>query len=202
MLTAYERRLLAVYLVNTASVLHHRDHEASALAEWVAERENRIAFGSTRRRFRRRRTELDTDEGMSAQSLRRLNEVLRDECEATKNVRFDRTARRLRRLGRTTGLTRTDIAILELVLRYHTQPVIESMVDDVFGHTTKHMCSINLRGPALPTLLGISANTVYSRFRDGAPLVRSGLVSVDSEIRRSSAGCIDSRAHRATRASM
>ena len=187
MLTAYERRLLAVYLVNTASVLHHRDHEASALAEWVAERENRIAFGSTRRRFRRRRTELDTDEGMSAQSLRRLNEVLRDECEATKNVRFDRTARRLRRLGRTTGLTRTDIAILELVLRYHTQPVIESMIDDVFGHATKHMCSINLRGPALPTLLGISANTVYSRFRDGAPLVRSGLVSVDS-VHASAAG--------------
>ena len=181
MLTAYERRLLAVYLVNVTSVLHHRDHEASALAEWVAERENRIAFGSTRRRFRRRRTELDTDEGMSAQSLRRLKEVLRDECEATKNVRFDRTARRLRRLGRTTGLTRTDIAILELVLRYHTQPVIESMVDDVFGHATKHMCSINLRGPALPTLLGISANTVCSRFRDGAPLVRSGLVSVDSD---------------------
>ena len=42
MLTAYERHLLASYLANAASGLHHRDREASALAEWVADRENRV----------------------------------------------------------------------------------------------------------------------------------------------------------------
>ena len=32
MLTAYERHLLAVWLSNAASSLHHRNEEASALA--------------------------------------------------------------------------------------------------------------------------------------------------------------------------
>ena len=36
-------------------------------------------------------------------------------------------------------------------------------------------------GPALPALLGVSANTVQARLRTDAPLVRSGLVSVDSD---------------------
>ena len=43
----------------------------------------------------------------------------------------DRTARRLRSLAKTTGLTRTDVRILELMLRYQTRPVIESTVEDV-----------------------------------------------------------------------
>ena len=45
MLTPYERHLLAFYLANAASGLHHRDREASALAEWVTDRENRVACG-------------------------------------------------------------------------------------------------------------------------------------------------------------
>ena len=45
MLTSYERRLLAFYLANAASRLHHRDREAFYLAEWVANQANRTAFG-------------------------------------------------------------------------------------------------------------------------------------------------------------
>ena len=41
MLNAYEQRLIAFYLSNAASSLHHRDREASDLAEWVTGRENR-----------------------------------------------------------------------------------------------------------------------------------------------------------------
>ena len=70
--TAYERHLLAVYLSNAASSLHHQNEEATALGTWVADRENRIAFASKRRRNHRRRSELDADEGMSARRLRRL----------------------------------------------------------------------------------------------------------------------------------
>ena len=80
-----------------------------------------------------------------------------------------------------TGLNRTDLLILELLLRYRTQPIIESMVDDVFGSNGRHINPLNLKGPALPMLLGVSANAVHRRFRNDAPLVRSGLVSVDSD---------------------
>ena len=44
MLTAYERHLLAGYLANAASSLHHRNEEASALATWVAEARDTGAF--------------------------------------------------------------------------------------------------------------------------------------------------------------
>ena len=144
MLTPYERHLLAFYLANAASGLHHRDREASALAEWVADRENRVACGRRSKRSRLRGTELDPEEGMSAEKLRRLAEALRDECAATKKARFDRTAQRLRSLAPTAGLSRTDIDIMELLLRYQSQPIIESMVDDVFGPTGRHINPLNL----------------------------------------------------------
>ena len=49
MLNAYEQRLMAFYLANAAAALHHRDREASDLAEWIADRENRVAFGRRKR---------------------------------------------------------------------------------------------------------------------------------------------------------
>ena len=56
--------------------------------------------------------ELDPEEGMSAEKLRRLAEALRDERAATKKARLDRTAQRLRSLAPTADLSRTDIDIL------------------------------------------------------------------------------------------
>lgn len=88
---------------------------------------------------------------------------------------------RVRRLGRTLGLTRTDIDILELLLRYQTQPVIESMVDEVFGGGLRRPNALNLGGPAMPMLLGVTASTIDRRLRDDAPLARSGLVSIDED---------------------
>ena len=181
MLTAYERHLLASYLANAASGLHHRDREASALAEWVADRENRVTRGRRRKRSRLHGTELDPEEGMSARNLRRIEEALWEECSGTSKARRDRTAERLRCLGKTAGLNTTDLRIIELLLRYQTQPIIESMVDDVFGRTGRHINPLNIKGSALSVLLGISANTVHSRFRNDAPLVRSGLVSIDND---------------------
>ena len=88
---------------------------------------------------------------------------------------------RLARLAKTTGLTRREVDLLELALRYQTQPVIESMIDDVFRAPRRFMTPLNVQGPALPTLLGVSANTVQARLRADAPLVRSGIVSVDGD---------------------
>ena len=81
-------------------------------------------------------------------------------------------------------LSRTDIAILEIVLRYRSHPVFESLVDAVFeeGRHFRRLTKIfNVRGPALPCFLGISGRTFLARFESGAPLVKSGLVSVDED---------------------
>ena len=181
MLTAYERRLLAFYLANAASRLHHRDREAFNLAKWASSRANRAAFGRKNRRLRTREADPAADEGMTAREWRNLQDALREECSMTEKMRYDRAARRLRRLGKSMGLTRTDLGVLELGLRYHIQPIIESMVDDVFRPPRGAMTPLNIREATLPTLLGISANTIHRRLRKDAPLIRSGLVSIDSD---------------------
>ena len=175
MLNAYEQRLIAFYLANAAAALHHRDREASDLAEWVADRENRVAFGRRKRPSTIRAGKRGRDEGLSGGDWRSLKEALRDEYSAARKARPDRTAQRLRHLARATGLSRTDVDLLELVLRYQAQPVIESMIDDVF-RSSRRFTPLNVQNPALPALLGVSANTVQARLRADAPLVRSGLV--------------------------
>ena len=184
MLTTYEQRLLVFYLTNIAARLDYRDRAASALAEWVEDRDNPIALGRGGRRYRRRlhRRDPDSDEGMSEQTFRTLQDTLHEESSAMRHVRRDRTGQRLRRLGRATGLNSTDLAILELLLRYWTQPVIESMVDDVLGHPGHGRAyPLNVKAPGLHLLLGISANAADRRLRGGAPLIRSGLVSIDDD---------------------
>ena len=141
----------------------------------------RTAFGSRKRPSTIRAGKGGRDEGMSAGSWRSLQAALREEYSVARKARPDRTAQRLRRLAKTTGLTRTDVDILELVLRYQTQPVVESIIDDVFRTPRRLMTPLNVQGPALSALLGVSANTVQSRLRADAPLVRSGLVCVDSD---------------------
>ena len=133
---------------------------------------------------------LDTEEireladcmgGPTGKQWSRLVEALRDMASAARSARSDGTAQRLRCLAKTMGLSRTDLAILELMLRYHTQPVIESMVDGVFKHSFVRRTPFNLKGHALSALLGVSANTVLARLRADAPLVRSGLVCIDGD---------------------
>ena len=56
--------------------------------------------------------------GGSARKLRHLQQELQDECLATKRARCSRTARSLRSLVTVTGMTLTDVRILELMVRY------------------------------------------------------------------------------------
>ena len=205
MLTAYEERLIHRYLANAASCLHHRDPEAKELVQWIASEGGR-AGGRVRKRPRppgaRRRTatapatggrkRLDLGDlwdvegvadaearggGLTAREWRLLGQALRGRCAAAKLGRGDRTAQRLRAFGKSLGLGRVDGAILELMLRYHTQPVIESLIDSVFGRASWPIFS--LQGTTLATFLGQSANTILRRLRPEAPLIRSGLVALD-----------------------
>ena len=180
MLTAYERKLLTSYLANIASGLKRRDPEARELIDWIADRDNRIALGArTRRRRRRLRSDLEKEK-ISTKKLRCVEESLRKECSDIP-ARRDRTALRLRRLGKTAGLNRTDTDILELLLRYETHAVFESMIDDIFESPGPSMNVLNPRGWAASLILGLTTNTIQSRLQDGAPLVRSGLVSMDND---------------------
>ena len=94
MLNAYEQRVMAFYLANAAAALHHRDREASDLADWVADRENRVAFGRRKRPQSAIRAGAGgrggRDEGMSGGRWRALGEALREEYSVARKARPDR----------------------------------------------------------------------------------------------------------------
>ena len=175
---AYEQRLTASYLANAAARFHFRDPEATELFDWLKRRESQFGFAVRRRPYPE--WTADPDKRLTARRWRGIQEKLRDEYNALKGARPDRTARRLRSLGKTVGPTPTDVDILELLLLCQSQPVTESMISDIFpGHRRSN--SLNLGGPALSALLGKTAQTVQARFASDKPLLRSGLVSIDRD---------------------
>ena len=88
---------------------------------------------------------------------------------------------RLHRLGETLEFTRPDIGILELLLRYNTHSVFESMINYVFERPGPSTDALSIGGRALPMLLGLTPNEVQRRLKHDAPLVRSGLVTIDRD---------------------
>ena len=179
MLTAYEKYLLARCLANAASGLRRRDPEAAALAGWAADGENRIALGGRGRRRRRLRRWTADYGKVSKEQFSGLRQALQDERPA-RAPRRDRTGRRLLRLAGTAGLSRTDAALLELLVRYRTNPVFESLIDDVFIDPSRWR-DLNVRGRALALMLGLSPGAVARRFDPDKPLLRTGLVSIDDD---------------------
>ena len=172
MFTAYERHLMLSYLSNAASRLHHQRLEASSLVECVAEYDDLLALADC--------AAARSEGELSAGQWQHLRNTLERERAAAKRVRGDRTARRLRRLGREMRLSRTDIAILEFLLRYDTQPLFEKIIDAVFDRRSARLRAVLKIGRgALPDLLGISVGACFARFAAHAPLARSGLVLID-----------------------
>ena len=55
------------------------------------------------------------------------------------------------------------------------------MIDDVFCSARLLNKALNADGRAMSLVLGLTPNTVLSRLQDDAPLVRSGLVSIDDD---------------------
>ena len=182
MLNVYERRLVLSYLSNLASRLNHHHPEARALARCIAEHGDLLTVADCPER-RIEKTLSDYSQGeLSADRWQQLREILEGRQAAARRVRADRTALRIRRLGRDMQLSRTDIGILELLLRYHTRPAIESIVDDVFRDSSRRLVRFfKIGSRALPDLLGLSVGSFSARFATHAPLVHSGLVSIDDD---------------------
>jgi len=180
----YERRLILSYLSNAVSRLRSGAEEARNLLPWLLKNEDHLNFrvpvapddeteGTVRHR--------PHGKELSAPEWQRLEGALKSELAASRHARPDLAARRIRRLARATGLTRTDTSILELLLRYSTGGMVESMIDDISDSTRWGRRSPNPKNPLLSCMLGLSVNKVRSRFAPDAPLLTSGLVSIDDD---------------------
>lgn len=179
MLSAYIRQLIFTYFDNIVRRVNRRQPQAASTVEWIAENIGLLELDADALDLP---SDLHSDSPPSERVWRRLRRAIAAERKVATGTSPDRAARRLVDLGGMIGLSRDDIAILEVVLRYETHPVVEDLIDDVFsGRRHRLGRAMNVRNPLLPTLLGMSANTLRRRFAPAAPLIRSGLVQVEDD---------------------
>lgn len=185
MLGARQRHRVFAYLLNTARRLDCRDDTARELMSWVSENARLLQFDighevpslTGRRSQRGYRSDSAGSDFMPA-AWAAFRKTLQNAVDSTRRARPDLTLRRLRHLADIAGLTRTDIRILEFLPVHQTDPVIESMFDDIFRSSHHGRC-MKATHPALSWCLDLSFRAVLARFAPDAPLVRSGLVEVD-----------------------
>ena len=115
----------------------------------------------------------------SDKAWRRLRKHIERLCNNAKGIGPDRTAARLQELAGIARLEPEDVAILEFVLLYQTQPLLESLTDDFLLHRSGRVLSV--KNNSIPCFLGMTANIVRRRLADDAPLHASGLLNVDPD---------------------
>lgn len=179
MLTDYIRHLIFTYIANIMRRVNRRQPPAGGLVEWIGDNIGLLELDGEALdlplRFR-------SDSVPSDKVWKRLRRVVAAQRKDLKGTAPDRLCGRLARLGEMIGLTEEDVAILEVILRYETHPVVEDLIDNVFsGKGFRLGKALNLRHPSLPTLLGMSANVVRRRFSAVEPLVRTGLVEIEDD---------------------
>ena len=184
MLNAYERQLILFYLCNAASHFHHASPETRELADWVFENYDLLELEGENKKLGEHRANRHDEKEVSAREWQRLRKTLKNEYSAAcEGAQEDSTARRLRQLGREMDLASEDIAVLEIMLRSHRQPIIESLIDSAFECGRRHYRRrfFNVTSYLLPYVLGVPASSFHARFAADAPLVKSGLLSVDDD---------------------
>ena len=182
-LTPYLRRLILGYLLNVESRIRRHAPEGRDFAEWALN--FAVDVGLPGYADDPHLVEnLDTDRPITTDEWKRLCGTLKAESDTLNRVRPDATAQRIRCLGRHMNLSRTDVALLELLLRYETEPLVESMVDEILcnrGFGRIRYQALSVANPGLANVLGISMGTLRRRLATDAPLVRSGLISLDDD---------------------
>ena len=181
MLNTYERHVITGYLSNLAKRFDRESPEASGVVEWLTE--NAGLLGFDRQSFELDSEPFDSKEKRSAKQWRVCRRTLDRAAKSTASARNDRLMRRLRRLGRIIRLSAEEISVLQLLLRYQTQPEFEDLLDTVAvgRHRKFHHTTLNLKNRVVSSAIGISASTLRRRLADDAPLVRSGLVMLDDD---------------------
>ena len=181
MLNTYERHIVTGYLCNMAKRLDRKRFEASGVVDWL--NENGDLLGFDRQSFDLDSERFNSKEEMSAKQWRVCRRILDQAAKSKAPAKNDRLMRRLRRLGRIIRLSAEEISILQLLLRYQTQPEFEYLLDTVAngGRRRFHHSALNLKSRLISSALGISASTLRRRLTEDAPLVRSGLVTVDDD---------------------
>ena len=182
MITKYERHLALNYLSRLVSGIDEDGRVVPKLLEWIEDNESLLDLDLPERQSSksRRRSISGDDQPALMDQLHALQGALKRYQSSTKTPKPDQSSRNLQELGRAVGLNPRDVDILELCASYLTCPVIESLVDEV-GYGRRFSAYLSVKNKLLPILLGMSRSTYLNRFRASAPLLRSGLITLDRD---------------------
>ena len=181
MLSAYIRRLTLRYLTNIAKRVRYRTPEAAELVKWVLSYADQLGLADYAEKPALL-NRVESEREMTAFEWGRLRSVLERECKATARVRRDATGRRVRHIASHMGLAPLDLALLELLLRYETEPLIDSMIDDVLcSRRLGRTHFFNVRNVALTFVLDVSMGALRRHLAIDSRLMRAGLVTLDDD---------------------
>ncbi len=178
MLTVYQRQLALSYAANVRKRMKHTHPGAAELVEWLADHADLLGVDfpaeAPETRFSRSEPAIG--------DWRRLAETIDQARQRKRAPARDPLAQQLQRLAQAIGLRPLDIAIVEMLLLYDTEPVVEDLLDAVSsGRRHRRVQPLNLRSNSLAWVLGKSSAALQRRVAPDAPLVRTGLVSVDED---------------------
>ena len=203
----YHQHLALAWLANALEFIDPKSGEAKELVEWVEENSQvlcnelhkkdlefdhatlvKVAKNVPVEGGRRWRSEryMDADEEENTIPLDEAWETLRKHIdrlvEVTEGVDPDRMCVRLEELAKIAHLSPEDVTILEFIVLYKTQSMLESLVDSIDRVSGPY----GLRGrgaisKTMPCFLDINEKTIGKRLAEDAPLINSGLLSLDSD---------------------
>ena len=183
--SAYEIRLIFSWLANIIDRLSATSPARKGLTDWLEEYGDWLGVppaqrddNATHRRRPRRGVSATSADWQDTQA------AIEHGRKATARTRRDRTAARLHRLANALDLSATDVTLVDALLRYETQPMVEELFDGVLSRVIvkiRRVPALNVRHGLLAHTLGISPQALLRRLDADRPLVSCGLVSVDQD---------------------
>lgn len=183
----YEQFVVIDYFANLIRAARSRSPLGHVVEEWL-EREGHVVAlslpaeeaeasnalsGTARRRSRR-----NTASGPSQKRLDEITELVEKRRRTLSTARPGSLERKLGWLGDYVGLNSLDLRILGLFLRYGFQRPVEVLWDMMMSALGCRSC-LCYHPRAIAMLLGERSNSISARLDPGAPLMASGLVSLD-----------------------
>ena len=181
MLKGYKRHLVLSYLSNIASKIRPYQNDAHRFFRSLIEiaDELNVRLVVTNEALQRA---CDDDVRLSDADWTHVCNLIDNFRE--KPVSRDTLAERIRELAKQMKFAKSDAAILELLLYYETDPIVEHLVDEMLDYRRPHgsrYSRFSVLNPDLADLLGVTKGQIRELLTVDSPLVQTGIVSVDED---------------------
>ncbi len=181
MLTGYKRHLVLSYLSNIASKIRPYRNDAHRFFRSLIEIADELNLRRVVTNEALQRAS-DDDVRLSDADWTYVRNLIDKYKE--KSVSRDLLAERIRELALQMKFAKSDVTILELLLYYETDPIVEHLVDEMldFRNTLgPRFSKFSLLNPDLAHLLGVSKGQIRERLAVDSALVQTGIVSLDED---------------------